>query len=221
MDQEILSHLLSTTGLSEQGVVKINGPINLFRLMKLHDMVDRPDLKFPPFKAHLPPSLSERKSLFKQIAKKDFLLHHPHDSFTPIVDFLREAAEAGGLRNHLPFYRTSGDSPIVQALMDAARNGKQVTARLSNSTRFDDEDERFVVKTNGRGWNFWNVRTDGPQDPLQMLSSGEEREKQIKAVCSFGHGKPQSQVLQGVTLITACLRQRRLSPRIWQISSTR
>ncbi|MEC8866225.1 MAG: RNA degradosome polyphosphate kinase, partial [Verrucomicrobiota bacterium] len=77
VDQEILSHLLSTTGLSEQDVVKINGPINLFRLMKLHDMVDRPDLKFPPFEAHLPPSLSERKSLFKQIAQKAFLLHHP------------------------------------------------------------------------------------------------------------------------------------------------
>ena len=140
VDQEILSHLLSTTGLSEQDVVKINGPINLFRLMKLHDMVDRPDLKFPPFEAHLPPSLSERKSLFKQIAKKDFLLHHPYDSFTPIVDFLREAAEDPEVfAIKLTIYRTSGDSPIVQALMDAARNGKQVTALVELKARFDEE----------------------------------------------------------------------------------
>ena len=140
VDQEILRHLLSTTGLSEQDVVKINGPINLFRLMKLHDMVDRPDLKFPPFEAHLPPSLSERKSLFKQIAKKDFLLHHPYDSFTPIVDFLREAAEDPEVfAIKLTIYRTSGDSPIVQALMDAARNGKQVTALVELKARFDEE----------------------------------------------------------------------------------
>ncbi len=140
VDQEILSHLLSTTGLTEQDVVKINGPINLFRLMKLHDMVDRSDLKFPPFEAHLPPALSERKSLFRQIAKKDFLLHHPYDSFTPIVDFLREAAEDPEVfAIKLTIYRTSGDSPIVQALMDAARNGKQVTALVELKARFDEE----------------------------------------------------------------------------------
>lgn len=140
VDEGILNHLLSATGLEEQDVVRINGPINLFRLMKLHDMVDRPDLKFPAFEAHTPQLLTERKNLFKQIAQKDFLLHHPYDSFTPIVDFLKAAAEDPEVfAIKLTIYRTSGDSPIIQALMDAARNGKQVTALVELKARFDEE----------------------------------------------------------------------------------
>ena len=140
VDEGILNHLLSATGLEEQDVVRIKGPINLFRLMKLHDMVDRPDLKFPAFEAHTPQLLTERKNLFKQIARKDFLLHHPYDSFTPIVDFLKAAAEDPEVfAIKLTIYRTSGDSPIIQALMDAARNGKQVTALVELKARFDEE----------------------------------------------------------------------------------
>jgi polyphosphate kinase len=140
VDEVILNHLLSATGLEEQDVARINGPINLFRLMKLHDMVDRPDLKFPAFEAHTPRLLTERKNLFKQIAKKDFLLHHPYDSFTPVVDFPKAAAEDPEVfAIKLTIYRTSGDSPIIQALMDAARNGKQVTALVELKARFDEE----------------------------------------------------------------------------------
>ena len=140
IDKNVLDYLLRSLNLSEQDVLKINGPINLYRLMKLADLVDRDDLKFPPFEAHVPKALGLREHLFDQISKKDHLLHHPYDSFNPMVEFLRQAAidpEVFAIK--LTIYRTSGDSPIVKALMDAAQNGKQVTAMVELKARFDEE----------------------------------------------------------------------------------
>jgi polyphosphate kinase len=140
IDKDVLDYLLRSLNLSEQDVLKINGPINLYRLMKLADLVDRDDLKFPRFEAHVPKALGVREHLFDQISKKDHLLHHPYDSFNPIVEFLRQAAvdpEVFAIK--LTIYRTSGDSPIVKALMDAAQNGKQVTAMVELKARFDEE----------------------------------------------------------------------------------
>jgi polyphosphate kinase len=140
VDPEVLANLLKSIQLSEADVVKINGPINLYRLMSLPDLVDRPDLKFTPFEARVPAALSQRGKLFREIGKRDFLLHHPYDSFTPMVDLLRQAAEDPDVfAIKLTIYRTSGDSPIVNALMDAAQNGKQVTAMVELKARFDEE----------------------------------------------------------------------------------
>jgi polyphosphate kinase len=140
VDPEVLANLLKSIQLSEADVVKINGPINLYRLMSLPDLVDRPDLKFSPFEARIPTALSQRGKLFREIGKRDFLLHHPYDSFTPMVDLLRQAAEDPDVfAIKLTIYRTSGDSPIVKALMDAAQNGKQVTAMVELKARFDEE----------------------------------------------------------------------------------
>ena len=140
IDNDVLGYLLKSLNLSEKDVLKINGPINLYRLMKLVDLVDRDDLKFSPFEAFVPQQLAIRGNLFDQISKNDHLLHHPYDSFSPIVEFLRQAAidpEVFAIK--LTIYRTSGDSPIVKALMDAAQNGKQVTAMVELKARFDEE----------------------------------------------------------------------------------
>ena len=140
IDDDVLQYLLQSLNLSEKDVLKIHGPINLYRLMKLPDLVDRDDLKFPSFEPFIPKALASRGNLFEQIAEKDHLLHHPYDSFNPMVDFLRQAAidpEVFAIK--LTLYRTSGDSPIVKALMDAAQNGKQVTAMVELKARFDEE----------------------------------------------------------------------------------
>ncbi|MBL6827794.1 MAG: polyphosphate kinase 1 [Opitutales bacterium] len=140
IDKDVLDYLLKSLNLSEKDVLKINGPINLYRLMKLLDLVDRDDLKFSPFEAFIPQQLAIRENLFDQISNNDHLLHHPYDSFSPMVEFLRQAAidpEVFAIK--LTIYRTSGDSPIVKALMDAAQNGKQVTAMVELKARFDEE----------------------------------------------------------------------------------
>ena len=140
IDDDVLQYLLHSLNLSEKDVLKIHGPINLYRLMKLPDLVNREDLKFLSFEPFIPKALASRGNLFEQIGEKDHLLHHPYDSFNPMVDFLRQAAidpEVFAIK--LTLYRTSGDSPIVKALMDAAQNGKQVTAMVELKARFDEE----------------------------------------------------------------------------------
>ena len=138
--------------------------------MKLPDMVDRPDLKFEPFEARVPVALGMRKNLFSELAKRDFLLHHPYDSFAPMVDFLRVAAEDPDVfAIKLTIYRTSGDSPIVQALMDAARNGKQVTALVELKARFDEEANVQWSRRMEEVGRSCSIRTCRFKDALQML----------------------------------------------------
>ncbi len=139
-EEDLREYLLSAINLGGKDVCLVDGPINFYRLMSLPGEVDRPDLKFSPYVPRLPSALSDSSKLFKAIRKQDFLLHHPFDSFVPVVDFLRQAAEDPDVfAVKLTLYRTSGDSPIVQALMDAALNGKQVTALVELKARFDEE----------------------------------------------------------------------------------
>ncbi len=140
VDEEILQYLLKSIKLSQKEVYLIDGPINLYRLMSLPDSVDRPDLKFEPFVPRIPKVFTNRETMFESIRESDFLLHHPFDSFSPVVDFLRQAADDPQVfAIKLTLYRTSGDSPIVNALMAAALNGKQVTALVELKARFDEE----------------------------------------------------------------------------------
>lgn len=136
---DLLTELLDSINLARQHVFRINGPINLLRLMSVYDLIDRPDLKFSPFYAHNPPAFRQHAAVYDAIRQQDLLLHHPFDSFDPVVEFVKQGAtDPKVLAIKITLYRTSSDSPIVKALMEAARNNKQVTALIELKARFDE-----------------------------------------------------------------------------------
>ncbi|ACB76372.1 polyphosphate kinase 1 [Opitutus terrae] len=139
VDEGLFTMLCGYLGLSPEYAYRLEGPLNFLRLMSLYETTDRPDLKFPPFTPAELPALRSYASIFEAIRAREFLLHHPYDSFEPVVDFVEQAArDPDVFAIKQTFYRTSGDSPIVRAMMDAAINGKQVTALVELKARFDE-----------------------------------------------------------------------------------
>lgn len=134
---DIVRTLLENFDLTENAVYRINGPVNLNRVIQVYDLVQRPDLKFPPF---LPRQLPGVEGMFEKIAEGDVLLHHPFDAFTPVLELLKQASEDPNvLAIKQTLYRTGKDSPIVDSLVQAARNGKDVTVVVELRARFDEE----------------------------------------------------------------------------------
>ncbi len=136
---EVIARLLEIFNLEEEDVFLIDGPLNFVRLMPLALQLDRPDLRYKRFTSNPVVSLEAEADIFFHIRKGDILLHHPYDSFQTVVDFLAQAAEDPHvLAIKQTLYRTSSDSPLVASLMDASRNGKQVTVVIELKARFDE-----------------------------------------------------------------------------------
>ena len=138
-DRKMLKQFMGALDLEEKAIYETDGPINPLRLMGVYDLIKRYDLKFPHFSPKIPKGFELPELIFDNIAKKDLLLHQPYDSFQPFIDFIEQAAKdpkVFAIKQTL--YRTSGDSPIVKALMDASKNGKQVTAIVEIKARFDE-----------------------------------------------------------------------------------
>lgn len=139
VDPEALHYLLKQLELTEENVTFVKGPLNYLRLFSLYDLLDRPDLKFEKYTPYVPEAFAIKEKIFDSIKKEDQLLHHPYDSFGPVIDFLEQAAEDSSvLAIKLTLYRTSGDTPIVEALKKAALDGKQVTVLVELKARFDE-----------------------------------------------------------------------------------
>ncbi len=137
--REIESFLLDQFGLGGTDLYRVNGPVNLYRLSALYDLVDRPDLKYKQFVPGNNLLDTSEANLFDQIRKQDVLLHHPYQSFTPVLRLLQEAAnDPRVLAIKMTLYRIGNDSPIADALIEAARAGKEVTAVVELRARFDE-----------------------------------------------------------------------------------
>src|SRR5207245_7297702 len=120
-------------------VYRLSSPLQLGDLTQLADQDPRPELRVEPLQPTLAPALRDADSVFEVIAKRDVLLHHPYESFDPVVRFVEEAADdASVLAIKMTLYRTSGDSPFVRALSRAAQSGKQVAALVEIKARFDE-----------------------------------------------------------------------------------
>lgn len=136
---ETVGWLCGALDLDPECVFRIDGPVNLLRLGGVLDLAQRPDLAYPAFQPAVPAGMAEGEDILARVAKGDVLLHHPYESFAPVVDFLRQAARDPEVVSiKLTLYRTSGDSPVMQALKDAAQAGKQVTALIELRARFDE-----------------------------------------------------------------------------------
>jgi polyphosphate kinase len=135
----MVEFLLQQFGLGDADLYRVEGPVNLYRLREVVDQVDRPQLKYPPFQPGLPPAL-DGGELFDVLKKQDILLHHPFQSFLPVVDFIRTSAEDPNvIAIKQTVYRTGTDSELMQILVDAARKGKEVTVVVELMARFDEE----------------------------------------------------------------------------------
>jgi polyphosphate kinase len=137
---DTICHMLEKNlGVPADMLYHIDHPVGMADLMQLMSL-DRPDLKDLPFPPAVPEELGEGKDLFSAIRGHDILLYHPYDSFTPVVNFLRQAAcDPDVLAIKITLYRVGANSPIVNALMEARENGKAVAALIELKARFDEE----------------------------------------------------------------------------------
>jgi polyphosphate kinase len=146
--EEVEAFLVRQFELEETDVYRCNGPVNLTRMMAIPDMIDRPDLKYPGFIPRIPQRIRRNDDLFDVIRRGDLLLHHPFESFAPVIDFLRQAArDPHVLAIRQTLYRTGADSAVVKALVDAAREGKEVTVVIELRARFDEEANIELAET--------------------------------------------------------------------------
>jgi polyphosphate kinase len=137
---DMVKFLLDQFSLTQVDLYHMPGPVNLNRLTAIYDLAQRQDLKYPAFTPGLPKRLVGSTDMFAAIRQKDLLLHHPYQSFAPVMDFIRQAvADPNVLAIKQTLYRTGDESPIVDGLVAAANAGKDVTVIIELRARFDEE----------------------------------------------------------------------------------
>ncbi len=138
--EEITDFLIQKFHLRHEDVYQCDGPVNLQRYIRAINDINRPDLKYPTYHSQYPIFLQHKNNLFSVLDEQDILLHHPFQSFDVVIDFVRQAAaDPNVLAIKQTMYRTHFNSAIVQALVEAARAGKEVTAVIELRARFDEE----------------------------------------------------------------------------------
>ena len=137
----MLDTLVENLEIDRRDVYNVDGPVDLSRLRAIASL-DRPELKDPPFLPHVPSGLHPKgdEDIFSLLRREDILLHHPYESFQPVIEFLRRAAvDPDVLAIKMTLYRVGRNSPIVEALLNAIENGKQVAVMVELKARFDEE----------------------------------------------------------------------------------
>ncbi len=147
MSCELLGILIDELEVPKEGIYGIKGPLDLTFLMKVYSLPGFTGLKYPVYKPQPIPQLEAEEDLFDAISKKDILLHHPYHSFEPVTELVKQAAnDTNVLAIKQTLYRVSGNSPIVEALAQAAENGKQVTVLVELKARFDEQNNILWAK---------------------------------------------------------------------------
>lgn len=147
VDKRLLNILKEELPIQQEAIYKINGPLDLTFLMKMYGLEGCDDLRYAPYKPQRVPQIVPGEDIFEEIRKGDILLHHPYQTFDPVVDFIRQASvDPDVLAIKQTLYRVSGNSPIIASLAQAAENGKQVSVLVELKARFDEENNIVWAK---------------------------------------------------------------------------
>ena len=147
IDKRLLGILREDLHIAQEDIFKINGPLDLTFLMKMYGIEGEDELRYPPYQPQRVPQIVPGEDIFAAIRKGDILLHHPYQTFDPVVDFIRQAAtDPDVLAIKQTLYRVSGHSPIIASLAQAAENGKQVSVLVELKARFDEENNIVWAK---------------------------------------------------------------------------
>lgn len=186
---EMVQFLLQRCEIKERDLYNINGPVNLHRYADLFDLVKNKDLYFQPFVQAMPKLPKRTNSFFEVLQKQDILLHHPFDSFQGVVDFLREAAaDPHVLAIKQTLYRTGSNSPIVDALVAAAKAGKEVTAIVELRARFDEEQNVALAERLQRFGIHVIYGVVGFKTHAKMLLIARREESKLRYYVHLGTG---------------------------------
>jgi polyphosphate kinase len=186
---DIADFLLKEFSLAREDLYRVSGPVNLNRLSVIYELAGRSDLKYPLFTPALPELLSAGVDLFEQLRSRDVLLHHPFQSFAPVMDFLRLAStDAQVLAIKQTLYRTGKDSPIVDALVVAANNGKDVTAIIELRARFDEQANIDLASRLQEAGVHVMYGVVGYKTHAKMLLVVRREQEGIRRYCHLGTG---------------------------------
>ncbi len=187
--EEILSYLLEQFALTVDDLYKVDGPVNLNRLMAVYDLVDRPDLKYAAFTPSIPERLRVGSDLFAALKGGDVLLHHPFQGFAPVTDLIKQAAaDPQVLAIKQTLYRAGSDSAIVGALVEAAQAGKDVTVIIELRARFDEEANiELATKLQEAGAHVM-YGVFGFKTHAKLVMVVRREEKGLRRYCHLGTG---------------------------------
>lgn len=182
----LIDYLLKKSGLTEDFLYKVNGPVNLARLMT---DIDRAKLRYPMMTPAIPERLLRSSSYFETLRSGDVLLNHPFESFTPVIEFVRQAArDPNVLAIKQTLYRTGNNSELVNLLAEAARNGKEVTAVIELRARFDEESNIEVAEKLQEAGAIVVYGIVGYKTHAKMLLVVRREGKKLKRYIHLGTG---------------------------------
>ena len=186
---EIQNYLLDQFGLTGDDLYKVSGPVNLNRMMAVYDSVDRGELKYVPSVPSIPERLKVGTDIFAALRSGDVLLHHPFQSFAPVVDFIKQAAgDPQVLAIKQTLYRAGSDSAIVAALADAAAAGKDVTVIIELRARFDEEANIELANKLQEAGAHVMYGVFGYKTHAKLVMVVRREEKGLRRYCHLGTG---------------------------------
>jgi polyphosphate kinase len=187
--EEILTYLLEQFALSSDDLYKVSGPVNLNRLMAVYDLVDRTELKYAAFAPSAPDKVKTGNDLFATLRAGDVLLHHPFQGFSPVTDFIKQAAgDPQVLAIKQTLYRAGSDSTIVGALIEAAAAGKDVTVIIELRARFDEEANIELANKLQEAGAHVMYGVFGFKTHAKLVMVVRREEKGLRRYCHLGTG---------------------------------